>query len=400
MKFVVGTLALFSAVALATACQEKLATPTDCPDLCPGTSLIIRDTILEAQPGLDSTFVGYIRADAVSALLVSTEISGGEARAWMDFPRRSDSITVDVASKPYTIDSVAFVLHLLARDTAVRNLRFILHRIPPTADTTITFDALNAELTPESIIDSTVVSDTLKTGVVRVLLTGDELQRITPIEADSFRLGVGVRINADSPTGARIASLLGLEGGPQMLTYVHVDVVDTSKQHQIITQNADTANYVLQTPPSPPADRLFLGGRSGSRTIIRFKLPKLIKDSAAVVRATLELTPASPIKGLANDPGELQVRGVLLDFGAKSTPLTTVAATASLPAGSTAVQSADLKDVVNLWFGPNGTTPTLLLGLSPEGGTFSRPEFFSTRSGSGAPRIRLTYALPTHPGQP
>jgi hypothetical protein len=64
------------------------------------------------------------------------------------------------------------------------------------------------------------------------------------------------------------------------------------------------------------------------------------------------------------------------------------------------VQSADLKDVVNLWLGPHGTTPTLLLGLSPEGGTFSRPEFFSTRSGSGAPRIHLTYALPTHPGQP
>ena len=400
MKFVVGTLALFSAVALATACQEKLATPTDCPDLCPGTSLIIRDTILEAEPGLDSTFVGYIRADAVGALLVSNEISGGEARAWAEFPRRADSVTVDVAIKPYTIDSVAFVLHLLARDTAVRNLRFILHRIPPVADTTTTFDALNAELTPESLIDSTLVSDTLKTGAVRVLVTGDELQRIAPIEADSFRLGIGIRINADRPTGARIASLATVEGPPQLLTYVHVDVVDTAKQHQLITQNADSANYVLQTAPPPPADRLFLGGRSGSRTVIRFKLPKLIKDSAAVVRATLELTPAAPIKGLANDPGELQVRGVLLDLGAKSTPLTTVAATAQLPAGATAVQSADLKDVVNLWLGAHGTTPTLLLGLSPEGGTFSRPEFFSTRSGSGAPRIRLTYALPTHPGQP
>ena len=400
MKLVLGTLVLFAAVTGATACQEKLATPTDCPDLCPGTSLIIRDTILEAQPGLDSTFVGYIPANAVGALLISNEISGGEARAFAQFKRRSDSITVDVAARPYTIDSVAFVLRLLARDTAVRNLRFILHRIPPTADTITTFDELNGELTPESIIDSTMVLDTLKTGAVRIVVSGDHLQRIAPIEADSGRLGIGIRINADSPTGVRIGSQLSLEGGPQFITYVHVDVVDTAKQHQQIVQTTDTANYVLQALPTPPPDRLFLGGRSGSRTVIRFKLPKLIKDSAAVVRATLELTPAVPIKGLRNDPGELQVRGVLIDLGAKSTPLTTVAATALLPAGATAVQSADLKDVVNLWLGPNGTTPTLLLGLSPEGGTFSRPEFFSTRSGSGAPRIHLTYALPTHPGQP
>jgi len=400
VKLVLGALGLFSAVAWLTACQEKLATPTDCPDLCPGISLIVRDTVLDAQVGLDSTFVGYIGANNVSALLVSNGISGGEARAWAEFPKRADSVIVDVASKAYTIDSVRFVLHLLARDTAVRNLRFILHRVPPTLDTTTTFDALNAELTPESIIDSTVVSDTLKSGTVRVLVTGNALQRILPIDADSGRLGVGIRVNGDSPTGARLGSRASLEGPPQFITYVHVDVVDTAKQHQVITLNADSANYVLQTLPPPASDHLFLGGRSGSRTVIRFKIPKLIKDSAAVVRATLELTPSGPIRGLRNDPGELQVRGVLLDLGAKSTPLTTVAATALLTSGATTVQSTDLKDVVNLWLGPNGTTPTLLLGLSPEGGTFSRPEFFSTRSASGAPRIRLTYALPTHPGQP
>jgi hypothetical protein len=134
--------------------------------------------------------------------------------------------------------------------------------------------------------------------------------------------------------------------------------------------------------------------------LLRFSLPPAIKDSAAVVRATLELTPAGPITGLPNDPGELQVRGVLVDLGAKSPPLAGIAAQALLPAGATAVQSADLRSVVSTWFGPNGATPTILLGLAPEGGTFSRPEFFSSLAPSGGPRLRLTYALPTHPGQP
>jgi len=382
------------------ACQEKLATPTDCPDLCPGNSLIILDTVLIARAGLDSTFTGYIDAGSVGALLISSGLDAGEARAFALFPKRSDSVSVDLVSKAYTIDSVAFVLNLIARDTAAHHLRFILHRIAPTTDTATSFADLDATLTPATVIDSTVVADTLKSGAVRVLVQGDALQRILPIDADSGRLGVGVRVNADVPTGARIGSRASLEGGPQYITYVHVDVVDTTKRKQQITISADTANYLMQDPPPPPPGRLFLGGRSGSRMILRFSLPKLIKDSAAVVRATLELTPAVPIKGLPNDPGALQVRGVLLDLGAKSTPLSVVAATAALPTGATSVQTADLRDVVTLWFGPNGTTPTLLLGLSPEGGTFSRPEFFSTASSTGAPRLRLTYALPTHPGQP
>jgi len=64
------------------------------------------------------------------------------------------------------------------------------------------------------------------------------------------------------------------------------------------------------------------------------------------------------------------------------------------------VQSVDVRDVVTPWLGKNGTIPALLLGLAPEGGTFSRPEFFSTLAGAAAPRLRITYALPTHPGHP
>lgn len=387
--------------ALATACQERLTTPSNCPELCPGTGLLIRDTVLTARVGLDSTFTGYLSADQVGALLVSNGLAAGEARAFAVFPKRPDSVTVDGQARSYTIDSVAFVLSLVARDTAVNELRLILHRIPATVDTSTTFAELDGLLTPESLIDSVVVADTLTGGSVRVVLTGEELDRIAPLEADSGQRAIGIRLNAAGPTGVRLGSANSGFNAPLFTTYVHADIADTAKQRQQINLGSgNLANYVLEELPPPGPDLLFLGGRSGSRILLRFSLPASLKDSAAVVRATLELTPPGPLKGLPNDPGELQIRGVLVDLGAKSPPLGNLAAASALPAGATGVQSTDLRNVVATWFGPNGVTPTILLGLAPDGGTFSRPEFFSTLAPSGAPRLRLTYALPTRPGQP
>ena len=381
-------------------CQEKLATPTDCPALCPGTSLLIRDTVLTAKLGLDSTYTGYLSANQVGALLVSNGLSAGEARAFAVFPKRSDTVFVDATPQTYTIDSVGFVVELIARDTAVHDLRLILHRIPPTVDTTTGFGEIDAALTPESIIDSVVVSDTLRSGAVTLIVKGAALDRILPSEADSGKLGIAIRLNAAAPTGVRLGSSSSAVSPPVFTTYARANVSDTAKQLSVITLGSTSSNYVLQEPPPPGPNQLFLGGRSGSRMLLRFELPRLMKDSGAVVRATLELTPTGPLKGLPNDPGELQIRGVLVDLGAKSPAITTVSAVATLPAGATGVQSIDMREVAATWFGASGTTPSILLGLAPDGGTFSRPEFFSTLSGAAGPRLRITYALPTHPGHP
>jgi hypothetical protein len=399
VRFPVGSAGILLGLA-ALACQEKLATPTDCPELCPGTSLVVRDTVLVARLGLDSTFTGYLSADQVGALLVSKGLAAGEARAFAVFPARSDSVTIDAVQQGYTIDSVGFVLDLIARDTTVHDLRLILHRIPVTVDTNTTFADLDAALTPESLIDSVMVHDTLAAGKVTVIVKGGALDRILPIEADGGLLGIGVRLDAAAATGVRLASLNSVDDPPTFVTWVHANVADTAKQRNVITLTPNSANYVIEPPPPPSPQELFLGGRSGSRMLLRFELPKLIKDSGAVVRATLELTPTGPLKGLHGDPGALQVRSVLVDLGAKSPAISSVSAVASLLAGATTVQSVDVRDVVTPWLGKNGTIPALLLGLAPEGGTFSRPEFFSTLAGADAPRLRITYALPTHPGHP
>jgi len=127
----VRALVMLLALGVVGACQEELASPTECPELCPGLSLIIRDTTIFANQDQDSSFTGYVGAEEMSALLISDGISAGEARAFATFPKRSDSVTVGGSSLPITVDSVALTVSLLARDSTLGGLKLFLHRIAP-----------------------------------------------------------------------------------------------------------------------------------------------------------------------------------------------------------------------------------------------------------------------------
>jgi hypothetical protein len=309
---------------------------------------------------------------------------------------------VFVDGLPYfvTVDSIAVSVQLLARDTLVPDLKLYLHRIAPDLDTTVTLAGLDAALTSATLIDSAAVADTAKTGAVRMVLRGDDVAKLTAIEADSNRLGIGVRVGAGVPTGIRLGSINSASGGPTIITWGRVAIADTSKVQQTTTTFAEKANYVIETPPVPN-DAIWLGGKFGARSLLRFTLPAYLRDSASVLRATLELTPTIPLRGLRSDSPSLEIRGVLTDLGAKSPAIATVAANVPIPTGQTDVLEADVRDIVVTWFGSTSTPPTsLFLAILPEGATFSRPEFFSTRAAAGAPRLRITYALPSRPGHP
>ena len=385
---------------MAAGCQERLAMPSTCPELCPGEGLIIRDTVLLPITGRDSTYLGYIGATQITALLASNGLPAGEARAWAIFPRRPDSVFVLGVRYAYTIDSAAILVHITARDTAVKDLRLIVHRIPLPVDSTTTLADLDPLLTLESVVDSVRVPDTLRSGDVRMVLPAEAVSRLDPDETDSTRFALAFRVNAPVPTGVRLGSTFSAEGGPVYLTYVQAPTPDTTLRRQTISLPADSSNYVLEPPPVPGPEVLYLGGRSGSRIILRFRLPAFIRDSSTVIRATLELTPVGPLKGLPNDPAELQTRAVLIDVGAKSPAFAGTVGLYLLRTEVTEVQSFEVRGPVSTWFGPGGLTPTLLLGLAPEGGTFSRPEFFSSLAPAGAPRLRLTYATSARPGFP
>ena len=383
---------------LGAACQERLAQPSTCPELCPGSGVEVRDTTLIAVTGKDSSFFGYLGLEEPPAVLVSNGLPEADARGRAIFGALPDSIFVVGTRYAYTIDSMLFSFVLLARDTSVKNVQIVIHRIP-LVDSTVTLAELDQYLTPETVVDSALIPDTLVSGELRVMIRPDSWSRLVPDETDTTRFSLGFRITAPVPTGIRLGSTFG-GAGPTWLTYVQAPTTDTSLRSQTITIPADSTNYVITEPSPSDPDNLFMGGRTGSRTLLRFKLPTTLRDSSTVLRATLELTLAHPVEGLPADPATIQVLAALVDVGAKSPAFGGAVGSRSLEAGLTGLQTIEVAGPVSTWFGPSGLAPTLLLGLAPEGGTFTRAEFFSTRSLMGAPRLRITYAVPSRSGFP
>jgi hypothetical protein len=396
-----GWLAAFVVLAaVTTACQEDLTAPAQCPELCPGGESRVFDTVLTPLPGSDTSYTGYVSKDRAGAMLVSNGMPAGDARAVYRFGPRLDSIEVNDTMRAYTVDSVELALTLVGRDTLLGGVKLYLYRIDPaTADTAATFASITSQFVPEAIIDSITVLDTLRPpGRLRTVLQGAEVAKVAlPVEGDGV-LAIGVAMAAPQPSGVRLGARQA-QTGPTFVSYVTVDVADTgSVRKQIMTSQTAFNTYVLQTPLAPDPDLLTVGGEPSSRALLRFDLPQPIKDSATVVRATLELIPVSPLIGLSTDPPLLQATALFADLGAKSPVVTTdtrfiVADTISV--GTADTIRLDLTPIVRLWQSDDERPEAVFLSLLPEAASFSRPVFGSTRSAPpGAPRLRLTYLKP------
>ncbi len=394
-------------------CQEDLATPGDCPALCPGDRIVVRDTVIAAIEGSDSSFVGYTPRNARQVLLVSDGLAAGEYRSFVVFNKHSrDSVLVDGTNRVFEIDTVAISFRVEVRDTAVKNLRLLFYRVPITTDTTVTFEALDALLNPANLLDSAAMNDTLKAGRVEALFVGDRLASVLPPPEDSGRFGVGLRVRADSPTGVRIALDPLLSGSGPLFEYrgTALAVADTSKRRQklqVRLESVARTGYVQNTDLASNGDPnlLYLGGPQASRALLRFSVPSFIRDTAQIVRATLLLTPATPLTGLANTRVRDSVGavGLVVDLGAKSpTNSFGFIPRGLLAEGTSNVAVIDVYSLVATWQSNGGAPQAIFLLHSDEtnGGGFMQPVFYSTRSPIGPPQLRITYGIPTKPGQP
>ncbi len=403
--------ALIALGAVLAGCQEKLATPGDCPALCPDTQIQVLDTAIVALPDQDSTFFGYTPRASRGALLVSNGLAAGEFRSFVRFPsQRSDSILVDGTYYALAVDTVSVSFTLRARDSTATGLTVYLHRVPLTVDTTLDFAGLDGLLTPGSIVDSIQVPDTLHTGVIEALFTGSDIDKLAVPPEDSGKIAFGLTVRASKPTGVQLAlDFTGSTAAPQYQSRGSIDIADTTKTRQttaVHPASADAAGYVLNDDRSvaPDPDLLYSGGPGAARTIVRFALPNIIKDTAQILRATLELTPAAPLAGLPNNPlgDSLGVSGVIADLGAKSPRLVTqgLVLFGALAESSADTVSIDITRLVAQWQSPTGPPSAIILGQNSEGQSFMQPVFYSTRSAAGAPRLIIVYALPSRPGNP
>lgn len=380
-------------------CQERLTAPGECPTFCPG-GYDVRDTVLFPVFGQDSSYVGYVLPGEGSALLVSDRLPAAEDRAILRFNPRPDSVRLDSVRAYFRIDSVAFLVSILARDTLVHNPVLYLFRLPAEVDTTTTFAEVEGAFSPATVIDSFVVADSPATPRLRALIKDSAaLARLAIPTADSAVFAMGVKLVAPSPTGIRLGSAAAGTASPRFITYVSVQGPDSVVADSV----AVTAEFnTFVSPSAPPFDPnlLTVGGAPSARTLLRFAFPEMLQDSVTILRATLELSPTGPIQGLSGDSTFLDVRPILKDFGPKSPLSTALLGTQLLTLGSSDSVKVEVVNLIRSWQTSAGLPPVLVLALFPEAGSFTRVTFGSTRTPGFVPVLRVSYSINYPFGKP
>lgn len=386
-------LTLAVAAALLGACTERLTTPADCPALCPGGQAVIRDTIIEAEVGLDSSVAGFASVLDGRSLLSSSGGAYGEVRAIARFIARGDSVFLSDSLRPITgVDSAVVSLILERRDSTVRNLVVDLYRLPANIDTLVTLAQVDAAMTPATLIGTRSIEDSTRATTLPFIFRGADLAKLAFGPSDSTRLAIGIKVRGAGPTAVRIGGFAGTSG-PAFVSYLRVAIADTARQRQVITRLTDISASIAAPSPAPLATELPVGGFPSRRAFVRFALPPVIRDSATILRATLELVPGRPIVAIPGDTTRLEARALLADFGPKSPVVSNRGATTFLRAGADTVR-LDVVGLIQLWQGTAPLPNVMRLSLSDEYSSFIAPVFKSTRAATGRPRLRITYRLP------
>lgn len=381
---------------LASACRETLAVPSACAVECT-TGLQIRDTVLDAIPGGDSSYVGYVGGNEAPSLLVSNGAEAGVSHAIVGFDATPDSIEASGTNFGYTIDSLVIVVGLVARDTLVSGGRFLIYRLPVETDTTASLAQVESYFTPERLIDSLAIPDSVQAGNLRLVLRGDSLLRAVIPPEDSGRVTLGITLHAEVPTAVRIGSRLTGNLKPGFITFATGDEGIPEPRARMYDPEALTSWFVRSAVPATDSDLLMVGGLPASRAIVRFAMPEQLRRQASFLRATLVLVPDQPMTGVPHDRTSLDVRAVVADLGYRSPPTGVGGASVVLPLTAADPVEIEVQGIVNLWKQSERVAQLFYLSIGPEGASWDLPAFRSSRSPTGRPRLRLTYVLPGRP---
>jgi hypothetical protein len=285
---------------------------------------------------------------------------------------------------------------MIARDSMVRGDSLLIYRLDPSADTTITFAALDAAVhDPARFIAAIPLVDSVHSGSLRVMLDSAQAANLVHIPpADSGKLSIGLRVGADTPTGLVLSSS-NTALSPAFITFARADTADTALQHRTLVRVGAQSGTREAAPLVPDPDLITLGGIPSSRGIFRFALPKLITDTGTVIKAQLMMIPVAPVYGLPNVNARVEARNALTDLGRRSPVSTTAIEADSLVFGTTDTVLIPVTSLVRAWGGTINLPHILVVSLREEGGSFAQPVFGSTRSDSTyRPRLIVTYSLP------
>ncbi len=423
---------------VAAACTEQATSPGNCPEFCPGGSIVVRDSIFTTIIERDTAFRGYLQGYQAEAM-TAVDLPGLQSRAVFVLnnmitriaPNAGDTTTV-----PVFADSARLRLMILRRNQATTNLWLKLYAIPVTTDSTTSYAALDPSFAATPV-DSVSITDLLArplitdTATVRiwgdtiqtdsaghVLLTADSARRLllyvdldtlqAPlVEADSGRLAFGIRVTADSLASAVFATgESGSDVAPNLQWFFRYTIPDTvsATPDSVVRTSAPRQprfdSFVFDPPTAPLDSNLAVGGVSSARSLLRVSMPAFLRDSFDVVRATVILVPATPAAGSPADSFTVQARAVQTDVGAKSPVSGGTVGSVVVRPGSTDTVRFELTGLVRAW-AIDTTLPTaFFLNALPEAASFGEIRFYSSRASAFRPALHLTYVKRFPFGEP
>jgi len=413
----VALAAALTVLTAATACTEDVTAPGHCPDFCPSGSITGVDTVLQTVVQRDSAFRGFVRPHEASALLAADLRDTIDSRAIFLTLPIGDSLVVESGTgargQIVGVDSLKLTVTITRRDTSAHNLTLVYYRLPLDLDSTKTFADLAGAWTTADSLRSLNVDDLLAQPTHSAL--GDSVyvdtlsNRVTVIAkldsamapyvvADSGKAAFGVKVVADSRASIALGSVeAGL--GPLLTWFAEADSVakDTVPRSSTVGVRFDSFVFDLLSPSVDTTldSTLAVGGMPVARSIMRFALPRLIRDSVQISRATLVLVTARPPEGVPADSFTLSAHGVLADFSAKSplSPDPSRVATTRVHIGIARADTVriEMADILRSWQIDTLAPTTLALRQVPEGTEFPEIRFEPSTNLALAPALHVTY---------
>ncbi|HEX4628647.1 MAG TPA: hypothetical protein VH137_07640, partial [Gemmatimonadales bacterium] len=410
--------ALLAVALAAAACVERVAAPGACPVYCPSGHLTVLDTLLAMNISKDSAYRGYLLAYQAPVMLVS-DTPLVDSRAIFQFssygPRIAIRVNDTTTGAITSLDSAQLRFYITRRDTAVHNLTVRVYGLPVPIDTLTPFAALAGPFAAAPLRQVNVDSLFARAGH-KDSVKGDSLQADTVnhrlwvflhldssqahyVVADTGRLAYGVRASANAPASIALGKF---DLGPQFTPYATVDSAGTPVRRTLPVRGTVVTTFVSNPPPRPLDSTLAVGGVPAARSILRVALPRGIRDSSQVIRATLILVPAVPAQGAQADSFVVEAHTVLADFGAKSpiaVDLTRVDTTV-IHIGATDTTRIEITNLLQFWQSDTTQVTSLVLTAKPEAADLAEIRFYPSRAAAFRPAIRVTY-VPRFPfGKP
>ncbi len=386
------------AAAAAAGCSEQSTTTGPCPSLCPFEDVQLADTLLTTPVAFDTSVRGYVLVREASFLL-SSDLDSLRSVTLVQFKTTILPWTVGTDSiQPGVTDTVLLVVHVLQRDTAAKNIRLVVHRIPALFDTSSTYATIQPYLADSTLVDTLAIPDSVSSGAVTLMLP----TTFQPLPGDSGVISVALSIVADTATALGLQSGQQGTAGPSLEYIVQGAPPNDTLKHTFSTEAAYATFVMSPDPGQPPSGVLAVGGIPSARGTLRMSLPKLAMDSASIVRGTLILHTIRPAQGFAHDSFYVNAVPVLRDFGVKSVlyPDSTVSGHVLMHEGDGGAIGVDITPILRFWGTAAGDSVphTIVLRTFPEGYVLGEADFAG--AGADGPQLRVTYVKRYHFGVP